>query len=75
MDSKRLYDKVMTIFGTTMVFFYMGMTYLLVFSPIFAYIDIALRVIFALPLFIYGVYRAVGAFRNIKENFFDSDDE
>lgn len=75
MDSKRLYDKVMTIFGITMVFFYLGMTYVLVISPIFAYIDIALRIIFAFPLFIYGIYRGVGAFRNIKENFFDSDEE
>lgn len=75
MSSRRLYDQVMTIFGTAMVFFYLGLAYILFFSTIFSHIDIALRAIFAFPLFLYGVYRAVGSFRRIKENFFDSHED
>lgn len=73
MDSRRLYDQVMTIFGTVMVFFYLGLGYILLFSTLFSHIDVALRVMFAFPLFLYGVYRAVSSYRKIKENFFDRD--
>jgi hypothetical protein len=73
MDSRRLYDQVMTIFGTVMVFFYLGLGYILVFSSLLNYVDIALRTMFAIPLFLYGAYRAVGSYRKIKENFFDRD--
>jgi hypothetical protein len=73
MDSRRLYDQVMTIFGTVMVIFYLGLGYILLFSTLFSYIDVALRAMFALPLFLYGIYRAVSSYRKIKENFFDKD--
>jgi hypothetical protein len=53
MDSRRLYDQVMTIFGTVMVIFYLGLGYILLFSTLFSYIDVALRAMFALPLFLY----------------------
>ena len=75
MNSRRVYDQVMTIFGTAMVFFYLGLAYILLFSSILSHIDIALRTIFAVPFLLYGVYRAVGSFRRIKENFFESDEE
>jgi len=71
MSSRRVYDQVMTIFGTAMVFFYLGLAYILLFSTIFSYIDIALRTLFAVPFLLYGVYRAFGSFRRIKENFFE----
>jgi cytochrome c biogenesis protein CcdA len=73
MDSRRLYDQVMTIFGTAMVFFYLGLGYILLFSSLFTYVDITLRTILAIPLLIYGLYRALSSFRRIKENFFDKD--
>jgi len=75
MNSRRLFDQVMTIFGTVMVFFYLGLTYMLIFSDVFSHVDIALRSIFAFPFFLYGVYRAVASFRKIKENFFSRDEE
>ena len=75
MNSRRVYDQVMTIFSTAMVFFYLGLAYILLFSTIFSYVDIALRTIFAVPFLLYGVYRAVGSYRRIKENFFESDEE
>jgi heme/copper-type cytochrome/quinol oxidase subunit 1 len=75
MNSRRLYDQVMTIFGTAMVFFYLGLAYFLLFSTMVSHVDIALRTIFAVPFLLYGVYRAVGSYRKIKENFFESDEE
>jgi len=75
MSSRRVYDQVMTIFSTAMVFFYLGLAYILLFSTIFSYVDITLRTIFAVPFLLYGVYRAVGSYRRIKENFFDREEE
>lgn len=74
-SGNRLYDKAMTIFGTTMVFFYLGLAYILVFSPIFSHVEITLRVIFAVPLFLYGGFRMVVAYQKIKENFFETDED
>lgn len=74
-SGRRVYDQVMTIFGTAMVFFYLGLAYFLLFSPVLSYIDITLRTIFAVPLLLYGVYRAVGSYRRIKESFFEKDEE
>jgi hypothetical protein len=73
MDSGRLYAQIMTIFGTAMVLFYFGLGYILLFTSLFSYVDIALRVILAFPILIYGVYRAVSSYRKIRENFFDRD--
>jgi cytochrome c biogenesis protein CcdA len=73
MDNRRLYDQVMTIFGTAMVFFYLGLGYILLFSSLFTYVDVTLRTILAMPLLIYGFYRALTSYRKIRENFFDKD--
>jgi len=51
------------------------LAYMLIFSDIFSRVDITLRSIFAFPFFLYGVYRAVGSYRKIKENFFDREEE
>jgi hypothetical protein len=75
MSTRSLYDKVMTIFGTLMIFFYFGLAYILFFTSLFSQVDIALRGIFALPLFLYGMYRIVISYQKIKENFFESEDD
>ena len=75
MSNSRLYDKVMTIFGTTMIFFYLGLAYTLLFAPIFSHVDIALRSIFAIPLILYGGFRAIIAYQKIRENFFETDED
>ena len=75
MSSRRLYDKVMAIVSTLMIFFYLGLAYILYFTPLFSHVDIAMRAIFATPLFLYGVYRIFVAYNKIKENFFDSEEE
>ena len=74
MSTSRLYDKVMTIFSTTMIFFYFGLAYIILFSSIFSHVDIAFRTIFAVPLIIYGGYRIVTSYQKIKENFFETDE-
>jgi hypothetical protein len=75
MNSRRLYDKVMTIVQTLMIFFYLGLAYIFLFSSLLNHIDIAMRAIFALPLFLYGVYRIFVSYQKIKENFFDEDED
>ena len=75
MSSRRLYDKVMTIVGTLMIFFYLGLAYVLFFSNAFAHIEITMRVIFGTPLVMYAMYRIVLSYQKIKENFFEKDDE
>ncbi len=75
MGSRRLYDQVMTIVGTLMIFFYFGLAYILYFTSLFSQVDIAMRAIFSLPLFLYGVYRIFIAYHKIKENFFESEED
>lgn len=75
MNGRNLYDKVFSIFGLVMVFFYLGLGYVLIFSEYFKYVDKPLRVIIGIPLLIYGVYRALTSYQKIKENFFGNDDE
>jgi heme/copper-type cytochrome/quinol oxidase subunit 1 len=75
MSNRRLYDQVMTIFGTLMIFFYFGLAYVLFFSSLFSSIDIALRAIFAFPLLLYGVYRSVIAYQKIRDNFYETDED
>lgn len=76
----RPYDKVMTIFGTAMVFFYLGFGFFIIFSPmmdeggIFP-MDKALRIIFGSPMILYGIYRAFTSYEKIKENFFSKDED
>jgi hypothetical protein len=75
MNSSNLYDKAFSIFGLMMVFFYLGLGYILIFSHYFDHIDKPLRVIIGIPLIIYGIYRAMTSYQKIKENFFSGDNE
>ncbi len=75
MSSRRLYDKVMTIVSTMMIFFYLGLAYILIFSTLFAHIDLSMRIIFGIPLALYALYRIVLSYQKIKENFFETEDE
>lgn len=74
MSSRRLYDKVMTIVGTMMIFFYLGLAYILLFTSIIN-AEKTLRIIFAAPLLLYALYRIVLSYEKIKENFFETDDD
>jgi cytochrome c biogenesis protein CcdA len=72
MSSKSLYDKVFAIFGTVMVFFYFGLGFFIIFSPLIT-MDKALKVIFGIPLIIYGMYRTIDSYGKIKNCFFTKD--
>lgn len=75
MSTGRLYDKVMAIVGTLMIFFYLGLAYALLFTSLFSHVDFAMRVIFALPLFLYGIYRIFVAYHKIKESYFNQEED
>jgi len=76
MSNKNLYDRVFAVFGTLMVFFYLGLGAFIIFSPLLdSYMDKALRIVFGIPLIIYGIYRVFVAWEKIKEAFFSQDRE
>ena len=62
----------MTIFGTLMTFFYLGVGIFLVSSPFLRYIDIPkpLRIIVGITFIFYGIYRAYRSYTQIVEVFF-----
>ena len=74
MSSRRLYDKVMTIVSTLMIFFYFGLAYVILFSPMIN-ADKALKIIFATPLVIYGCFRIFLSYQKIRDNFFGRDED
>lgn len=74
MSGKRLYDKVMTIAGSLMVFFYLGLAYILLFSPMIN-AEKTLKVILSIPLLVYGLYRIIYSIQKIRENFFEPDND
>jgi len=75
MDSRKLYDRFFTIFGTMMVFFYFFLAYFVMFSSSFDHIDKPLRIMMGVPMIAYGLYRITVSYRKIKENFFDKEEE
>lgn len=74
MSSRRLYDKVMAIFSTLMVFFYLGLAYIILFTDIIK-ADHSIKVIFSVPVLLYAVYRILLSYQKIKENFFETEDD
>jgi hypothetical protein len=74
MDSKRMYDKIFAIFGTLMVFFYFGLAVFLLTSQLIN-IDKAMRIILAVPLFVYAIYRVFVSYEKIRDSFFSGDEE
>ena len=65
---------MLAIFGTAMVFFYIGLGIFIIISPQLN-IEKSLRIIFAVPLMLYGIYRAFASYRKIKDSFFSGDEE
>lgn len=74
MNSKKLTERMLAIFGATMVFFYLGLGIFIIVSPLLT-IDKPLRLTFAVPLLLYGVYRAFSSYRKIRESFFEDPEE
>jgi cytochrome c biogenesis protein CcdA len=75
MNTRNMYDRVMTIFGGLMVFFYIGLGLFLIFSDLFDNYNKVMRVIFGSTLIFYGIARAFRTYEKVKEHFFSNDDE
>jgi cytochrome c biogenesis protein CcdA len=76
MNNKNLYNKVFAIFGTVMVFFYFGLGAFIIFSPMLDnYMDKGLRIVFGIPIILYGFYRVLTSYEKIKESFFSNDND
>ncbi len=74
MNSSRMYDRIFAIFGTVMVFFYFGLATFVLTTDIFR-IDKAMRILLAVPLYIYATYRVFVSYEKIRDSFFRSDKE
>ena len=77
MSSSRMYEKVFAVFGTFMVFFYFALGFFIIFHPLLDnYMpNKALRIIFGIPLIVYGIYRMLDSYQKIKKSFFSNDDD
>ncbi len=76
MNNRNLYNRVFAIFGTFMVFFYFGLGAFIIFHPLLDnYIDKGLRVIFGIPILLYGIYRTLTSYEKIREAFFSNDND
>ncbi len=73
MNSRKMYDRIFAIFGTLMVFFYFGLAVFVLTSDLIA-IDKAMRIILAVPLFVYATYRVFVSYEKIRDSFFRNDD-
>jgi hypothetical protein len=74
MSSRSLYDKVMTIVGTLMIFFYLGVAYIILFAEFFQ-MDKSLKVIMSIPFLLYGFYRIFQSYQKIRKNFFELEED
>ena len=72
-----MYDKVFAVFGTFMVFFYFALGSFIIFHPLLdSYMpNKALRIVFGIPLIVYGIYRMLDSYEKIKRSFFSKDDD
>lgn len=76
MKENKVMQQVTAIFSTFMVFFYLGIGFYLVFSPMLNYmVDKPVRVIMGCAFIFYGVYRAYRAYVKIVEVFFTKDED
>lgn len=73
MNSDKLYNQIMTMFGALMSFFYIGLGLYVILSPDLDYIEKPLRVIFGSALNLYGIYRLYRTYVKIVELFFTKD--
>jgi hypothetical protein len=74
MNSNKLYNQIMTLFGGMMSFFYLGVGLYMIFSPDMVYINKVLRVIFGSSMIFYGSYRLYRTYVKIIEVFFRDND-
>jgi hypothetical protein len=74
MNSNKLYNQIMALFGGVMSFFYLGVGLYMIFSPDMVYINKVLRVIFGSSMIFYGAYRLYRTYVKIVDVFFRDND-
>lgn len=65
-------NKIYYVFGVFMVLFYVGMAYVMIFSPIFVKsISAPIRYGMGILFLVYGIFRGYRQVRDMKNNFGD----
>ncbi|MDH6308349.1 cytochrome c biogenesis protein CcdA [Dysgonomonas sp. PFB1-18] len=64
-ENKSPKSPVRMIYGIFMVFFYLCISVLLVFTPVFDNVHMILRIIMGVLFFIYGLFRGYRMWKNI----------
>lgn len=68
-ERKRM-NTVYYIFGIFMILFYVGMAYVMIFSPIFVKsISVPIRYGMGVLFFLYGIFRGYRQVKDMKNNF------
>ena len=70
MNSNKLYNQIMALFGGLMSFFYAGLGLYIIFSPDLVNIEKVIRTIFGSTMILYGIYRMYRTYIKIIEVFF-----
>ena len=75
MNSNKMYNQIMTLFGGLMAFFYTGLGLYIIMSPDLISIDKVMRVIFGSSLVLYGAFRLYRTYVRVIEVFFTEDEK
>jgi formate hydrogenlyase subunit 3/multisubunit Na+/H+ antiporter MnhD subunit len=75
MNSNILYKRFMALFGGLMTVFYIAIGLYIALSPNLDHIESFIRYLIGFTFLVYGSYRAIRAYNNIKEAFLSNNDE
>ncbi|MFV0418302.1 MAG: hypothetical protein ACK5KT_06195 [Dysgonomonas sp.] len=64
-ENKQSKSPVRKIYGIFMVFFYLCVSILMVFTPIFESVSLAIRIVMGILFFAYGVFRGYRMWKNL----------
>jgi len=67
------FSKFMIYFGFAMVACYLGIASYLLFSDAFDYVDINMRMVFAIFFYVYGLYRLVRIINKIRHKDYENE--
>ncbi len=70
MDTNRLYNQFMVLFGSIMTVFYFGIGLYFIFSGNVSHIDKFIRYLVGGTFIFYGIYRLFRTIMKVKEEFF-----
>ena len=75
MNDNKILQQISAIFSVFMVMFYVGIGFFFLFFFDQSYIDKPIRIIIGSTFSFYGLYRAFRSYLQIKEVFFNTDNE